>query len=737
MKDHIIRDPLETFDYEFVVIGAGLSGMAAAIAAARRGVKTALIGDRPVLGGNASSEIGIEIDGACYNSRWSVSVYARETGLIEEIKNKLYHYAHAATDKGADHDAALFDMVLGEKNIDLYLNTYADGVECADDKIVSVECVQLAAERRLKFRAPLFADCTGDGTIGARAGALFMKGTEGREEFHEKLAPEHPTHITNGDTVMFRTVRTETPQPYERPKFAYDITKCSFFKGLGTNNRVFTKNWEGLFQGFWWVEYGGHLDTIKDNDEITWELRKIVYGLWDYIKNSGKFPEAENMKLIRVCPLAGKRESRRFVGDYILNQNDVENKTPFEDAAYIAGWPMDVHADYGVYDERPATYWNFVPGMYNVPFRTLYSKNIKNLLFAGRNTSCTRIANGSTRVMATCAAGGQAAGTGAYLCKKYGCAPREVYQNHVPELQALLLRDDQTIMGHREAYALSHAQCAASSVKPYENSDCEVLLPLEKSYVLALPTPSRIDRLSVFVKNEGQNAVLRYRILEGDLPENYLPERIVKQGELKLADGFAGKLILPVDAHAGKDNKVYIQFLPAKGVSLYASKESVTGVPTFICEEQEPFERDRRRFVFTRSYENICFADLAPAQNIFGAENVLSGYNRPYGLPNLWISDGKKAQYLSVSFDEKYAEEIHLVFNTELEEDVIFHQGTKVIRDYDFIIEGAWGEKTYNVRGNYDRVNRFAVGEKIEKITVRPLENYGAKHFEIFGVKIY
>ena len=247
MKDHIIRDPLETFDYEFVVIGAGLSGMAAAIAAARRGVKTALIGDRPVLGGNASSEIGIEIDGACYNSRWSVSVYARETGLIEEIKNKLYHYAHAATDKGADHDAALFDMVLGEKNIDLYLNTYADGVECADDKIVSVECVQLAAERRLKFRAPLFADCTGDGTIGARAGALFMKGTEGREEFHEKLAPEHPTHITNGDTVMFRTVRTETPQPYERPKFAYDITKCSFFKGLGTNNRVFTKNWEGLF----------------------------------------------------------------------------------------------------------------------------------------------------------------------------------------------------------------------------------------------------------------------------------------------------------------------------------------------------------------------------------------------------------------------------------------------------------------------------------------------------------
>lgn len=737
MENLVIRDKLETCDYEFVVVGAGLSGMAAAIAAARRGVKTALIGDRPVPGGNASSEIGIEIDGACYNSRWSVSVYARETGLIEEIKNKLYHYAHAASDKGADHDAALFDMVLAEKNIDLYLNTYADGVECKGDKILSVECVQLAAERRLKFRAPLFADCTGDGSIGARAGALFMKGTEGFDEFHEKLAPKEPKAITNGDTVMFRTVRTDRPQAYERPKFAYDIKECSFYKGLGTNNRIFTKNWEGLFQGFWWVEYGGHLDTVKDNDAITWELRKIVYGLWDYIKNSGKFPEAENMKLLRVCPLAGKRESRRFVGDYILNQNDIENKAAFKDAAYIGGWPMDVHADYGIYDDRPATFWNFVPGMYNVPFRTLYSKNIRNLLFAGRNTSCTRIANGSTRVMATCAVGGQAVGTGAYLCKKYDCLPREVYKNHIAELQKLLLRDDQTIMGYRESYDLLHAQCTASSVKAYENTEREVLLPLDKSYVLALPTEACIESLHVFVKNSGEKTVLKYRMLEGDLPENYLPERIIREYECTVEAGHDGELLLRIETYAGKDKKVYIQFLPSGSLSLYASKESVTGIPTFICEEQEPSVRDRRRFVFTRSYENICFADLLPVQDIFAAENVLSGYNRPYGMPNVWISEGKGEQYLCVSFEEKYVGEVHLVFNTELEEDVIFHQGTKVVKDYDLIVEGGMDKKVYSMRGNYDRVNRFQVGGLVNKITVRPLENYGAKHFELYGVKIY
>lgn len=735
-EKRIARDETEYFDYDFVVIGAGLSGMCAAIAAARRGVKTALIGDRPVLGGNASSEVGIDIDGAAYNSRWSVSVYARETGLIEEIKNRLYHFNRHDPEKGAAHDAALFDAVLAEKNIDLYLNTYADEVTCEGDRISSVGCVQLASERRLCFRAPLFADCTGDGSVGAKAGAKFRMGTEGYDEYKENLAPARPSSVTNGDTIMFHTVRMDTPQPYERPAFAYDVTKLSFFKGLGTNNRIFSKYTDGLYQGFWWVEFGGHLDTIRDNDEITWELRKIVYGLWDYIKNSGKFPEAANMKLTKVRPLAGKRESRRFIGDYVLNQNDVENKTPFADAAYIAGWPMDVHADYGVYDSRPATYWNFVPGMYNVPFRTLYSVNVENLFFAGRNTSCTRIANGSTRVMATCAAGGQAVGTGAYLCRKYGCTPRAVYREHIPELQKLLLRDDQTLMGYKEDYALENAVCTATSCKRTENADREELMPLDKSYVLALPVKERVDSLCIALKNEGDAAVLRWRVLEGDLPECYLPERIVREAETEIPAGADGWISLFPNVRPGKDGKVYLQFLPADGLSLYVSKESVTGIPTFICEEQEPSLRDRRRFAFTLSYKNICFSELQPACALFGAENVLSGYNRPYGMPNLWISDGKWGQELKISFSEKYVEEVHLVFNTELENDLISSQSAKVIRDYDLVLKGE-REEVIPVRGNYGRVNRFAVGRKLTGVAVRPSENYGGKNFEIYGVKIY
>lgn len=735
---YVGNEGAEEKQYDFVVIGAGIAGMAAAIGAARHGVRTALIGDRPVLGGNASSEVCIQINGACYNSRWSPSVYARETGIVEEIKNRLFQYAGSSPEKGAEHDAALFDMVYAERNIDLYLNTLAEGVECKGNEILSVECVQLASERRFLFRASLFADCTGDGIVGALAGARFMQGTESRAEYGESLAPAVASRATNGSTIMFHTVRMDTPQPYRRPDFAYDVTKLSFFRDLGTKNRTFVKAADGLYHGFWWVEYGGHIDTIRDSEAITLELRRIVYGLWDYIKNSGRFPEAENLKLTRVCPLAGKRESRRFVGDYVLNQNDVEQKVPFEDAAYIAGWPMDVHADRGVYDEAPATYWNFVPGMYNVPFRTLYSQNVRNLFFAGRNTSCTRIANGSTRVMATCGAGGQAVGAAAYLCKKYGCTPRGVYQSHIPELQAVLLRDDQTIMGRKEKCPAADAVCRATSSHALENLGEGAPLPLEKCTVLALPVTDRLDSLCVRVRNGSRSpAVLRYKVLQGDLPECYLPERALFEKQANVAGRYDGWIALSVGVPRGRDGKVYIEFLPDADLSLYTVEESLTGVPTFFCTEKEPELRDRRTFVFTRSYSNIVFKDVLPAQVIFGAGNVLSGYNRPYGLPNLWMSDGKGAQELCVEFGERLIEEVHLVFNTELEEDLIATQSRKVIRDYDLIIEGKNDSRTWNVRGNYDRVNRFRVEESVHRITIRPLENYGAANFEIFGVKIY
>jgi len=729
---------MESFKYDIVVIGGGLSGISAAVAAARQGAKTALIGNRPTLGGNASTEVGVNINGAAYNAFYSPSVYARETGIVEEIKQLIYHYDGYSAQKMAGCDAAFFDIVEREKNIDLYLNTHAYKVDCEDNRINAITCLVIGSEREIEFSGDIYIDCTGDGTVGALAGAKYRIGTEGREEYNESLAPEKPQPYVNGTTLLFNTIDTGKPEVFVRPDFAYDITQLDFFADLGKKHRLFYKDRMGMYQGFWWVEYGGHLDTIKDNEEIVKELRKIVYGIWDYIKNSGEFEGVETHKLARVCAVPGKRESRRFIGEYVLTQNDILEKREFEDSAYIGGWPMDVHANYGIYDKGNATYWNFVPGMYNVPYRTLYSINIDNLMFAGRNTSCTRIANGSTRVMGTCAAAGQAAGTAAHLCVKYNVSPRQITKDHIKELQKILLKNDQTLMGYREKYDISNAQAFSNSIKKYQNAEYAYTLPLEKSRAIAFPVQDRLDSVKIKVKNLSPKVqVLTYKILTGDLPECYMPERETEAKNITIQPDYDDLIKLEINQQAGKDQKVYLMFLPNDNLALYYNSSEVTGIPSFTCYEKQPDPRDSRKFVLTRSYDNIAFDEVLPVSDIFNPQNVLSGYNRPHGLPNIWISDGKEDAKLEITMDEKFIEEIRLVFNTDLAEDIIYNRCSKLIKSYKLIVQGREGTKTIEVNNNYNRVNTHEIKMKADKITLIPLENYGSKDFEVFGVKIY
>ncbi|HEY8444262.1 MAG TPA: FAD-dependent oxidoreductase [Clostridia bacterium] len=729
---------MESYTYDIVVIGGGLSGISAAVAAARLGSKVALIGNRPVLGGNASTEVGININGAAYNALYSPSVYARETGIIEEIKQLIYQYDGYSTQKMAGVDAALFDIVEREKNIDLYLNTHAYKVDCQDEQIKSVTCLVIGSEREIQFFGDIFIDCTGDGVVGALAGAKFRVGSEGYDEYKESLAPEKPQPYVNGTTLMFNTIDTGKPEVFVRPEFAYDITKMPFFEDLGKKHRTFYKDRMGTYQGFWWVEYGGHLDTIKDNEAIVKELRKIVYGLWDYIKNSGKFEGVENLRLVRVGSVPGKRESRRFIGDYVLNQNDIIEKREFEDSAYIGGWPMDVHANFGIYDKDYATHWNFVPGMYNAPYRTLYSVNIRNLMFAGRNTSCTRVANGSTRVMGTCAAAGQAAGTAAHLCVKHQVKPRDITHKYIKELQKILLKNDQTLMGYREVYDITNAKAVSNSVKKYQNNDYAYTIPLQKARVIAFPVEERLDSVKIKVKNlADQEQTLTYKVLTGDLPECYMPVREEQVKSVKIEPGFDGLVKFEVNQKAGKDRKVYVVLEQNDNLALYFNKHEVTGVPSFTCYEKQPDARDPRRFVLTRTYDNIAFEEVLPECDIFNPQNVLSGYNRPYGLPNIWISEGKDNVQLEITLDEKFIDEIRLVFNTDLAEDIIYNRCPKLIKAYKLIVQGSDGAKEIEVNNNFHRVNVHKIGIKADKIILKPLENYGSKDYEVFGVKIY
>src|SRR3984957_18138755 len=265
-------------------------------------------------------------------------------------------------------------------------------------------------------------------------------GAEAASEFNEPLAGSEETKELLGHSLYFYTRDTGRPVNYVAPSFALrDITTIPRFRELrvaDTGCRL------------WWLEYGGLLDTVHETEEIKWELWRVAYGVWNYIKNSGVFPDAESLTLEWMGMIPGKRESRRFEGDYMLIQQDIVNQTVHEDAVSFGGWAIDLHPAEGVFSEKPAcTQWHS-KGVYQIPYRTMYSRNVPNLFLAGRIISASHIAFGSTRVMATCAHNGQAVGMAAALCIKDSLRPRELTETRrMHTLQQRLLRIGQHIPG--------------------------------------------------------------------------------------------------------------------------------------------------------------------------------------------------------------------------------------------------------------------------------------------------
>ena len=412
--------------FEFAVIGGGISGFCAAIAAARHGVKTALIQDRPVLGGNASSEIRMHICGA---DRHGSVAEARETGIVEELqlKNRARNPQHSF----CVQDAVLWEMAAFQENLTLFLNTTVTDVRVRDGGIQSVSAYQMTTEKKFEISADYFADCTGDGTIGFKAGAEFTVGTEGKDVYHEADAPESGSSCTMGSSVMFVARDMGKPCPFTPPDWAYRFKE----EDLRYRGHSYTGS------GYWWIEYGGDkLNVIDDAEKIRDELIKIVFGIWDHIKNTDK--AAENYALEWFNFLPGKRESRRLRGKYVLTEKDVrEIKFHSDDIAY-GGWKMDVHVPGGLMtpEREPTTYYE-TNGIYGIPYRCLYSDKCRNLWMGGRAISVSHMAYGSTRVMGTCGVVGQAIGTAVYVALKHAADNRGVGA-YMDELQQLLLRDD-------------------------------------------------------------------------------------------------------------------------------------------------------------------------------------------------------------------------------------------------------------------------------------------------------
>lgn len=443
---------------DFCVIGGGLAGVSAALAAARNGAKVVLVQDRSVLGGNASSEIKMHVVGAdCHGSRPG----ARETGIIEELKLEDAYRNEPRT--YSLWDILLYEKVKENPNIQLFLESQCVGCTVEETatgrRITQAHVVRQHTEEEIFIDAKYFADCSGDGRLGAEAGAHFRMGREAQSEFNEPFALPEADEQTLGNSILFPSRKHDKPQPFIAPDWVRPFKKEEFkLRPIKTYE-----------YGYWWAEWGGQLHTIKDYDAIRHELYRIALGVWDYIKNSGNHPDSANWVLDWVGAIPGKRESRRFLGDYIMVQNDIATGTIFDDQVAYGGWWLDLHPPSGVdaVDEQPCVQHHF-DALYSIPLRSLYSRNVENLFFAGRNISATHVAFASTRVMATCAVMGEAIGTAAAICSRKGSsAIRETCDAAtIREIQQTLLRNDAFLLGLRnedERDLARTARCTATS----------------------------------------------------------------------------------------------------------------------------------------------------------------------------------------------------------------------------------------------------------------------------------
>lgn len=417
---------------DLCVIGGGMAGMMAAISAAREGLRVVLMHERPVLGGNASSEIRMWICGAKGENN-------RETGILEEIA--LENLYRNPTKSYAIWDTVLYDFVRREKNITLLLNctcmdaTVEKGefVYGRDRKIKTAVGYQMTTQKFFEVEAKYYCDSSGDSILAPLCGANFRLGREAASEFGEDTAVSIADTMTMGMSCLIQGRETQEAIVFTPPEWSTRLRESDFEK---RSPNVYSDS-----QNFWYLELGGNKNTIDDTEIIRDELISLAIGTWDYIKNSGNF-NAENWDLDFLGFLPGKRESRRMCGEYTVTQRDISDGKIFEDEIAYGGWPLDDHYPGGFYHRGEPNTNVSTPAPYSLPYRALYSRNVENLFFAGRNISMTHMAMSSIRVMATCALLGEAVGKAASLAVKNALTPHEVYLQKTEELQRLLMDED-------------------------------------------------------------------------------------------------------------------------------------------------------------------------------------------------------------------------------------------------------------------------------------------------------
>ncbi|MEV0096802.1 FAD-dependent oxidoreductase [Streptomyces sp. NPDC050738] len=686
----------ETAHHDITVVGGGLAGVCAAIAAARLGRTVALINNRPVLGGNSSSEVRVWVCGATGHGK---NHHAREGGIMGEL---LVENQFRNPDGNPYFwDAVVLDAVRAEPRLTLYLNTDVREVDAEgpDDarRITAVTGWTMGSERRVRFESEVFLDCTGDGLIGHLAGAHHRIGREAHAEYGEAWAPEAADDITLGSTLLFYTKDAGRPVKYVPPNFAKDISKTSI-----PQRRIIKAGDNGC--AYWWIEFGGELDTVHDNEKIRDELWSVIYGIWDHIKNSGEF-DAETMTLEWVGSVPGKREYRRFLGDYVLHQGDILGQSEFADRVAFGGWSIDLHPPQGVYAAEDGAKQRYADGIYHIPYRSLYSVNTSNLLFAGRNISASHVAFGSTRVMATCATIGQAAGTAAALCAEQGLTPRAL---DVPALQRTLLREDASVIGlacDDPADLAAQATVTASSVlsciaveTPGER------WPLTADAGIVLPVDPQLTGVELLLDAEHDTDIV-IELHDPGPGQNYVPRHLVDTVTVPVSAGTRQWVKTGPEWSPDTPRNAFLLVRANPAVTLHLADRPTPGVLCFTripLRPQDEAPQPLREWTDAGLLRRT-FCLRTGETSAFAPAKAVDGFLRPYAGPHHWVSEPTDAAaWLQLAWPQSVSvSRIEVIADDDVNEDLInlHHHRTPfdtlptLLRDYRIEArdtEGAW-----------------------------------------------
>jgi hypothetical protein len=636
--------------FDLVVVGGGISGTCAAISAARNGVNVALVHERSMLGGNSSSEVRLFPEDTCSFSTW-----IKESGILEEItvEERVRNWEPYIEGLMNSHwDLVLYEWVKREKNLSLFLNTTMREVEMADEShIHAVHGAQLGTEREFVLAAPLFIDASGDGVLGYRAGAQFHWGPELQSEYHEQLAPLDPGTGLMGNTLFFRARDIGKPIQYNRPDWAAEFD---------TEQDLTHREHGHIDCGYWWIEVGAPLHPIKDNEQIRDEALRQLLGVWDHIKNhctqEGVRERAKNYALEFVGFWPYKRESRRILGDYTLTEKDVRDPALHPDDIAYGAWGIDIHIPGGIHERHTAPYpsprsdenfqrYGTIP--YGIPLRSCYSRNVFNLLTAGRPIGASYVAFASSRVLPTGAIVGQGVGAAAALCKKYQCEPRVVARDHASELQQLLLRQDASIPGVDN----TDSRDLARNAKLVASSDAVLRFPESETFhssrlSLGQVFPVSTDRLetielllqSASPGEQKLNLTLRKVEHVWDLR----PTPVIASATATITAGYKGYVPFPLHVKT-EPGSLYFACIEANPQIAWAMFSETGAQPSMVpvgtTAADFPPGDQWRPFTGGRSL----VLRLAPEQRPYTPENVVRGTNRPDRWTNIFLSDPAQA----------------------------------------------------------------------------------------------